>query len=67
MNKLVVACVRMCTSSPIATPCVARAMTSTGPAGLVGSLGMLLERTVCGATVDLDVLPGRPACRWPTG
>ena len=29
-------------------------------AGLVGSLGMLLERNACGATVDLDVLP-RPA------
>src|SRR5262249_36530579 len=29
-------------------------------AGLVGSLGMLLERTRCGATVDLDGLP-RPA------
>jgi len=26
-------------------------------AGLIGSLGMLLERNACGATVDLEVLP----------
>ena len=39
---------------------VAVAAKDVSMAGLVGSLGMLLERNGCGATVDLDALP-RPA------
>ncbi len=48
---------------------VAVAAKDVSMAGLVGSLGMLLERNACGATVDLDVLPrpaGVPVADWLT-